>query len=200
MRAGDTPPDADGKRPALGWVGSLPHSWTTGNGRHVLTWLALDAYTGETGRPPNSSGASLAALSQWTGLYKDAVTTALQGLRLPNGSRGALLVAWVERPTPTGKEYRKLGPDETNRGGKGVRTLHQLQTDICPENPGQLERSTPAPGSAETVRGNRPGKPSGETVRDSPDTPIPFPFPPHSSSYVTTEGSPAVDAMNEGAA
>lgn len=184
-----SPINADGPRPAVGWVCSLPHKWTTDAERLVLVVIAADIYPSDTGRPANTSGISLPDLSRATGIWKDRLSRVLATLRSATDRRPALLAVWVERDgADGGRTYQRLTSTEVNAGGRGKRTLYQLLTEATEAARNHPEDSRTVgdpeannyPGSTrtdqlETVRENRPGKPSGY----SPAPPIPFPSPTH---------------------
>lgn len=184
--------DVDGPRPAVSWVSSLPHKWTTPAERLVLLILAADAYQSTPGRPANTSGISLSDLSRAAGIWKDQLLKILASLRTDNEHRPALLTAWVERDTAEGRQCQPLAGDERNRGGRGVRTLYQLMIPpgwlTVRGTPGQLTdetvRTPPGQLVDETVRGNRPGKPSGPR----PATPFPIPSPTQVLNEPTRDG------------
>ena len=181
-----SPLEVDGSRPAAAWVSSLPASWTTTAERLVLYVLALDAFD-------RVSAPTWAHLRQWTGMWQDAVSRAIQSLEVATAVRPAL----IERLERGGQP---LAPGQRNRGRN--RTRYRLRVEVDPREPDGDSRSvvdeSEPDGDSRSVRDTQLNGATGRSNRteqpdgDSRSTPCPT-LPPNSSPQVPTD--PAIASL-----
>ena len=76
---------ADGRRPAVAWVASLPRRWVSDSERLVLLFMACDSFDGL------AYGGGADVLAHWVGMYRSSVADILKRLSEPTETRPALI-------------------------------------------------------------------------------------------------------------
>ena len=186
------PLDVDADRPAVAWVTSLPHGWTTSRERLVLLLLALDTYDRT---PPFRCRPSRDQLAAWSGELGGRISETITSLERPSGTRPALLLVGRNRGRGgnvyeliTSQEWSGTADDSLTENGPAQRTVSGRESSGTADG---YESSGTADHSGQNRPINRPeNRPAQRT------TPFPTPTSTPPPAYVTGDARAAAEAVD----